>query len=67
MTENTDMGKKADKKYPEIVIKLSMIHCASRDGWKEEDGIKISLHGIGRFRECHKGSGNIQREFYPCL
>lgn len=40
MAENTDMEKKADKKYPEIVIKLSMIHCASRDGWKEKDGTK---------------------------
>ncbi len=40
MAENTDMQTKADKKYPELVIKLSMIHCASRDGWKEKDGRK---------------------------
>ena len=40
MAENTEMAEKAEKKYPEIVIKLSMIHCASRDGWKEKDGVK---------------------------
>ena len=38
--ENVDIEEKAEKKYPEMVIKLSMIHCASRDGWKEENGIK---------------------------
>ncbi len=39
--ENTDIEDKAEKKYPEIVIKLSMIQCASRDGWKEHEGRKI--------------------------
>ncbi|MCL4480403.1 MAG: hypothetical protein M1113_02835, partial [Candidatus Thermoplasmatota archaeon] len=38
--ENVDIEEKAEKKYPEMVIKLSMIHCASRDGWKEENGMK---------------------------
>jgi hypothetical protein len=40
MAENIDLEAKAEKKYPEVVIKLSMVHCASRDGWKEEDGAK---------------------------
>lgn len=41
--ENSPIEAKAEKKYPEMVIKLSMIHCASRDGWKEaeDEGIKI--------------------------
>ena len=38
--ENAPIEIKAEKKYPEMVIKLSMVHCASRDGWKEDDGSK---------------------------
>ena len=41
--ENVDIEDKAEKKYPEMVIKLSMIHCASRDGWKEENGTKYLI------------------------
>ena len=35
--DTTSIEDKADKKYPEMVIKLSMIHCASRGGWKTDE------------------------------
>jgi hypothetical protein len=38
--ENVPIENRAMKKYPEITIKLSMIHCASRRGFKEENGTK---------------------------
>ncbi len=41
--ENLNIELGAEKKYPEMVIKLSMIHCASRRGWKEENGRKYFL------------------------
>ncbi|MCL4337465.1 MAG: hypothetical protein M1129_04070 [Candidatus Thermoplasmatota archaeon] len=33
----------AIKKYPELVVKLSMVRCASRQGWEVKDGIKHLL------------------------
>ena len=41
--ENINVETNAEGKYPQMVIKLSMIHCASRRGWKEENGNKFFL------------------------
>ena len=42
--DTTGIEDKSDKKYPEMVIKLSMIHCASRGGWKTDDEGKKYLY-----------------------
>jgi len=59
--QETPMELKADKKYPELVVKLSMIHCASREGWVIHDGKKVllmtsedlikAIKDLDRFRE----------------
>ncbi len=61
--ENIPIEDKADKKYPEIVIKLSMVHCASRSGWKETDGHKylwLDLQDLqNAISDLHKYKENL--------
>lgn len=58
MAEDIDMDEKAEKKYPEMVIKLSMIHCASRDGWREEKGAKYLWLEL---QDIEKAISDLQR------
>jgi hypothetical protein len=45
--EKVPIDFRAEEKYPQIIIKLSMVHCAARGGWeKKEDGTYLVMDSL---------------------